>query len=66
MPLQAGVPGMPNTFAAGAALEGLKPRTRASLAACAWEPLPGAPEVRLYGPFAAPSMRWEVRVYWLG
>jgi hypothetical protein len=53
------------TFAFGAAA-GLAPtlqrrRTRASLRACNWDPLPSAPLVLLDGPYAAPAMRWEVR-----
>jgi hypothetical protein len=52
------------TFAPGAA-HGLTPalhrrRTRASLRACNWDPLPHAPLVLLDGPYSAPAMRWEV------
>jgi hypothetical protein len=54
-----------DTFLPGAAA-GLTPtlqrrRTRASLRACNWDPLPNAPLVLLDGPYAAPAMRWEVR-----
>ena len=54
-----------STFVPGAAA-GLTPtlqrrRTRASLRACNWDPLPSAPLVLLDGPYAAPAMRWEVR-----
>lgn len=36
-------------------------RTRASLRACNWDPLPDAPLVLLDGPYNAPALHWEVR-----
>jgi hypothetical protein len=47
--------------AAGLAPTLQRRRTRASLRACSWDPLPSAPLVLLDGPYAAPAMRWEVR-----
>jgi respiratory burst oxidase len=51
------------TFAPGAG-SGLEPtlqrrRTRASLRACNWDPLPNAPLVLLDGPYNAPALHWE-------